>query len=61
MIVGVVSMFFGACGERVLEGCIFGQIGEGSQVPLEDDRGGHAWRTRGETNEPCGRVDGSLE
>ena len=30
-----------------LEVAFFGQIVEGSQVAFEDDRGGHAWRTRG--------------
>jgi len=46
---------------EALKVAFFGQIGECSQVPLEDDRGRHAWRTRWEADEPCGRVNGGLE
>ena len=57
MIVGVVSMFLEHVERESLKVAFIGQIGEGSQ----DDRGGHAWRTSGKTDEPCVWVNGGLE
>ena len=45
---------------ETLEAAFIGQVVECSQVPFEDDRGGHTWHTSGETDEPCVWVNGGL-
>jgi hypothetical protein len=45
---------------EALKVAFIGQIGECSQVPFEDDWGGHAWHTSGETDKPCVWVNGGL-